>query len=83
MKRVLLTAIVLLAAANLPLSAQSPSGPVQGAVQRTVKGTATVGQGVIQGADRRARALPKGLPTSREAPDKLPLELLGALAPWP
>ena len=46
MKRILLTAIVLLAAANLPLAAQTPSGPVQGAVQGTVKGTATVGQGV-------------------------------------
>ena len=32
MKRILLTAIVLLAAANLPLAARTPSGPVQGAV---------------------------------------------------
>ena len=84
MKRILLTAIVLLAAANLPLAAQTPSGPVQGAVQGTVKGTAMVGQGVVAGyRSSRARASRRGLPTSREAPDKLRLELLGALAPWP
>jgi hypothetical protein len=50
MMRMLLVAMFSLVAATLPLTAQTPSGPVQGAVQGTVKGTATVGQGVVQGA---------------------------------
>ena len=60
MKRILLTAIVLLAAANLPLAAQTPSGPVQGAVQGTVKGTASVGQGVVQGAGQAGQGIAQG-----------------------
>jgi hypothetical protein len=60
MKRVLLTAIVLLAAANLPLAAETPGGPVQGAVQGTVKGTATVGQGVVQGAGQAGQGIAQG-----------------------
>ena len=60
MKRIRLMAIVLLAAANLPLSAQTPSGPVQGAVQGTVKGTATVGQGVVQGAGQAGQGIAQG-----------------------
>ena len=81
--RIVLFAALSLAATTLPLSAQTPSGPVQGAVQGTVKGTATVGQGIVQGLDKLARGLRRDRPASREAPDKRQSVLLGALAPWP
>ena len=83
MKRILLTAIVLLAAANLPLAAQTPSGPVKAQCKGRSKAPRASVRALSKVPDRRARASPRGLPTSREAPDKRRLELLGALAPWP
>ena len=47
--RIIIVAALSLAATALPLSAQTPNGPVQGAVQGAVKGTATIGQGIVQG----------------------------------
>ena len=83
MKRILLTAIVLLAAANLPLAAQLPVDLCKAQCKGQSKAPRPSVRALSKGPDRRARASPRGLPTSREAPDKRRLELLGALAPWP
>jgi len=40
--------------------AQTPNGPVQGAVLGTVKGTATVGQGVVQGTGQAGQGIAQG-----------------------
>jgi hypothetical protein len=53
---VLLAGIVV----TLPLWAQAQTGPVQSAVQGTVKGTATVGQGVVQGTGQAGRGVAQG-----------------------
>ena len=58
MTRILILATFSLAATTLPLPAQTPNGPVQGAVH--VKGTATVGQGVVQGAGQAGQGIAQG-----------------------
>ena len=68
MKRILLTAIVLLAAANLPLSARLPADQCKARCKGQSKAPRPSARALSKGPDRRARALPKGLPTSREAP---------------
>jgi hypothetical protein len=60
MTRMLILATFSLAATTLPLTAQTPNGPVQSAVQGTVKGTATVGQGVVQGAGQAGQGIAQG-----------------------
>jgi hypothetical protein len=82
MKRILLAATVSLAAANVPLAAQTPSGPVQGAVQGTVKGTATVGQGIVQGTGQAGQGIAQDLPVWRGAQVKPRSEWPGALERW-
>jgi hypothetical protein len=57
MTRMLLLATVSLAATTLPLPAQTPNGPMQSAVQGTVKGTAMVGQGVVQGTGQAGQGI--------------------------
>jgi len=59
MTRMLILAIFSLAATTLPLPAQT-RGPLQGAVQGTVKGTAMVGQGVVQGTGQAGQGIAQG-----------------------
>ena len=44
------------------IAGANPSGLLQGAVQGTVKGTATVGQGVVQGAGPAGQGIVQDLP---------------------
>jgi hypothetical protein len=60
MTRMLLLATVSFAATTLPLPAQTPNGPMQSAVQGTVKGTAMVGQGVVQGTGQAGQGIAQG-----------------------
>jgi hypothetical protein len=60
MIRTLLLSTVLITATYLPLWAQTPGGPVQSAVRGTVKGTATVGQGIAQGAGQAGQGIAQG-----------------------
>ncbi len=62
MIRTLLLSTLALTATALPLSAQTPTGPVQSAAQGAVKGTATVGQALFRVPDRQATASLRDLP---------------------
>jgi hypothetical protein len=58
--RIVLYAALSLVATVLPLSAETPNGPVQGAVQGTAKGTATIGQGIVQGTGQAGQGIAQG-----------------------
>jgi len=83
MMRRLLLATFSLAATTLPLSAQTPNGPVQGAVQGTVKGTQRLARALRRVPDKPVKVLHRVLPASREVLDRRRSELQGALAQSP
>ena len=59
MIRTLLFSTLALTATALPLSAQTPTGPVQSAAQGAVK-SATVGQGIVQGTGQAGQGIAQG-----------------------
>ena len=62
MTRMLLLAMVSLAATTLPLSAETPNGPVQGAVQGTVKAPQSLARAWCRAPVKPARVLRRDLP---------------------
>jgi hypothetical protein len=60
MIRTLLFSTLALTTTALPLSAQTPTGPVQSAAHGAVKGTATVGQGIVQGTGQAGQGIAQG-----------------------
>jgi hypothetical protein len=81
MIRTLLFSTLALTATALPLSAQTPTGPVQSAAQGAVKGTARV-KASFRVLDRQAKASLRDLPVWRGAQVKPRSEWQGALERW-
>jgi hypothetical protein len=59
----LVASLILIVVTAIPSTGKTQNGPVQSAVQGTVKGTATVGQGVVQGTGQAGQGIAQGTAT--------------------